>query len=81
MRQRQKKMTKDIRYVVEEANRILATPYMQNNDSERECLHHFISHLLLEKNMYHGFNYFVEDEVIGLRLAGRETKIIQFYVV
>ena len=79
-----KKMTKDIKYTVEQANKLLATPLLQMDSNARETLHHFIQHILLEKNMYHGFNFFVEVTLPSgkkmLKLAGKETTLIQFYV-
>lgn len=39
-----------------------------------------ISAFLSSENMYHGFNYYIYDQSGILRLAGRETNIIQFYV-
>lgn len=75
-----KKMTKDITFMVEEANKSFRSKYMQTNEDARASLSSFISHILLNKRMYHGFNYFVEDEDGNLKLAGKETTLIQFYV-
>ena len=75
-----RKMTKDITFMVEEANIGLRGKYMQNNADARTSLTSFISHILLNKRMYHGFNYFVEDEDGNLTLAGKETTLIQFYI-
>ncbi len=78
-------MTKDIRYVVEEANKSLASEFMQTHDEARTHLCSFIDHVLLDKHMYHGFNYFVKKALPNgdetLCLAGKETNLIQFYVI
>lgn len=80
-----RKMTKDIKYVVEEANKLLNTPSMQNNKNEREAIFWFVNHLLLEKNMYHGFNHYIEKTLPNgekiLCHAGKETSLVQFYIV
>ena len=86
-----RKMTKDIRYMVEKANRTFSSPYMRMEEhrAEREALAGFISSVLLDRNMYHGFNYYEEREItlkdgtkeLVKSCAGKETGFIQFYIV
>lgn len=78
-----KKMTKDIKYVVERANNLLASDFMQEHDDERRAIMGFISCMLLEKDMYRGFNYYKKECIEGeeyLKLAGEITNLIQFKV-
>lgn len=75
-----KKMNKDVKIIVDSANQMLRTKMMQQNQSDRETITFYISNMLLQKNMYHGFNYFMEKDGM-LKLAGKETDLIQFYVV
>ena len=57
-----KKMTKDIKYVVEQANEILKNP--KSSIEFKTDVFAFIQHLLLDKKMYHGFNYYIYDSFI-----------------
>ena len=75
-----RKMTNDVKVIVESANAMLKTQMMQKNKSDRETILSYINYMLLQKNMYHGFNYYVERKGM-LRLAGKETNLIQFYIV
>lgn len=75
-----KKMSKDVKLIVENANEMLRTKLMQENKHDRETITSYLSYMLLQRNMYHGFNYYVEKDGI-FRLAGKETSLIQFYVV
>ena len=89
-----KKMTKEIRAIVEKANKFMQTGTLEQN----EQLFDFISSLLLERNMYKGFNLYVWAELENgdrwLLLAGgdkshrdeegrfieQDTDIRQFYL-
>lgn len=73
-----KKMSKDIKYVVETANKMLRSEDFQNNPDERSALTTLLFDVLSKKNMYYGFNYFKMKEGM-LVLAGEETSLIQFY--
>lgn len=74
-----KKMTKDIKYVVEQANEILKNP--KSSIEFKTDVFAFIQHLLLDKKMYHGFNYYIYDMNLKcLKLAGQQTDLIQFYI-
>lgn len=75
-----KKMNKEVKLIVENANEMLRTKLMQENKHDRETITSYLSHMLLQRNMYHGFNYYVEKDG-SLRLAGKETTLIQFYIV
>ena len=65
-----RKMTKDIRAIVEKANKWMEKGTLADN----EKLFNFISSLLLEKNMYKGFNLYCWAELPNgtkwLQLAG-----------
>ena len=54
-----RKMTREIRSVVEKANKFMQTGSLDEN----EKLFDFISSLLLEKNMYKGFNFYCWAEL------------------
>lgn len=75
-----KKMNNEIKTITEAANSILRTSYMQKNESVRNELHAIITHTLISSNMYHGFNYYTVKNNT-LRLAGKETSLVQFYIV
>lgn len=75
-----KKMSKEIKLIVESTNKMLLTKEMQENKEDRDTITSFLSYLLLQRNMYHGFNYYIEKDG-NLRLAGKETNLVQFYIV
>lgn len=76
---RTKKMTKDIKYVIEEVNKQLRNSILLK--SYKVSIFSFACHLLMDKGMYHGFNYYLYDTNGNLKLAGKETDIVQLYVV
>ena len=67
-----RKMTKDIRELVEKANKTMQTGTLAENDK----LFHFITSVLLEKNMYKGYNLYCWAELENgdkwLKLAGSD---------
>ena len=74
-----RKMSAQTRLMVETANVMLSSKYMQENDDARTAICELVDNVLLNSNQYHGYNYY--KEVDGrLRLAGEETTLIQFYV-
>ena len=77
-----RKMTKDIKFMVAEVNEWLATEFMQNNDIERKTLFAFVEHIIMSKNMYHGFDYYKPAEPGSRQLvpAGQETRLLQFEI-
>ena len=54
-----RKMSKDIKELVLRANKAMQTGTLEENKK----LRFFIDSILLEKNMYHGFNYFIMDNL------------------
>ena len=76
-----RKQTKDIKYFVQTANKMLRTPEVQANLDKRQAICSLVEQTLLSKHMYHGFNYFEPSVVYEdiLVLAGKETNLIQYY--
>ena len=76
-----RKQTKDIKFFVQTANKMLRTQELQTNLDKRQAICSLVESVLLNKHMYHGYNYF-EPSVVNedfLVLAGKETNLIQYY--
>lgn len=76
-----RKQTKDIKFTIQQINQLLRTKKVQDNEELRKTLCLLAENILLAKHMYHGFNYFEPSVVYEdiLVLAGKETKLIQYY--
>jgi hypothetical protein len=74
-----RKMSNDVKYMTEIANKMLASEHLQNNKEARASVCGLVDCVLLNKHMYHGFNYY-EKKDGNLVLAGKETTLIQFYI-
>lgn len=74
-----RKMSNDIKFMVNTANTMLASKELIDNKEERAAVCGLVSNVLLNKNMYHGFNYYKKENDI-MKLAGEETGLIQFYL-
>lgn len=72
-----RKMNKQIKQIVEIANKALTNEEIYNNKDKRNMLFGFVSHILIVNNMYKGYNMFTHTED-GLKLD-KDGLIYQLY--
>lgn len=76
-----RKMSKDIKKMVENANNLLRNRYLTQDDLLMVAT--LAERTLNDLNMYHGYNHYTEKTINGEDelVLDKDGKIVQFYIV